>query len=113
MYQVELVDPTWDSIYAQETGAGCWESQSGTVVRLVEDNVSMTLDEANTVLSEHAAWLKWSEHSGRVEYVSPMYDADGYAAKQDLDPELRQMLRELGPYPDPTTVHETVYGFYI
>lgn len=113
VYQVELDDPTWDDNYVQETGAGCWESPSGLVVRLVIDNVAMTLEEANRVMSQHAVWTTWSKHSRRLEYESPMYDADGYAATRRADPDLRQVLRQLGQYPDPSAVNETVHGYYV
>jgi hypothetical protein len=113
VYEVELEHPTWDGFYLEETGAGCWESESGTVRRLVEDDVAMTLNEANAIMSAHAVWTKWSKHSQRLEYAGPMYDADGYAAHPTAVAELRQLLRQLGQYPDPKRVNETVHGYYV
>jgi hypothetical protein len=113
VYQVELDYPFRDAHYAEETGAGCWEALSGAVVRLVEDDVGMTLDEANAVLSLHAVWIGRLTESGTSENTSPMYDADGYAARRNVDPELRQLFRGLGQYPDPTRVHETWSGYLV
>jgi len=73
-----------------------------TVVRVVEEEVGMTVEEAWKLISRHFLW--------RGD-LSRMYDDEGYAA---ASPEMRRTgrgaddLRHVGRYPPPEAVMQLV-----
>jgi hypothetical protein len=79
-------------------------SHWGTVLEVVEENVTMTIDEAREVFSRYARWVD----------KSPVYDNDGYATVPPIwrndnrfdNDEIRRQLRTLGTYPEPHAVLE-------
>jgi hypothetical protein len=99
VYEVELDPPVYpDPDFAEETGAQCFIAHWATVVRTVEKTVTMTIDEARRLMSQHALWR--ADHSC-------IYDDDGHAT---VPPEMRdgkcspQDLRQLGTYPPPQRI---------
>jgi hypothetical protein len=90
-----------DPDYPEESGAGCMICDWATVVRVVEEDVDMTLDGAWRLMSQH---LVWSDRSR-------IYDDDGYAT---ASPDMRRAsigaeeLRQLGRYPLSEDVRQLV-----
>jgi hypothetical protein len=74
-------------------------SHWGTVLDVFEEDVTMTDDEANRVMSEYAEW--------GIDDPSPAYDDTGYACvpRWALDA-IRKDLRQLGTYPHPKAISE-------
>jgi hypothetical protein len=102
VYEVELAGFIYDDPdYPPECGAGCAMCDWATVVRLIEEEVDMTLDDAWKLMSRY---LVWSD-------LSRMYDDDGYAT---ASPEMRAIgrgadeLRQLGRYPMSEVVRKLV-----
>ena len=103
MYRVQLDDPiVGDPDFRSDEYVSFVMSHWGTVLDVVEENVTMTVDEARQVFSQYTRWVD----------ESPVYDNDGYATvppkwrndnRFDND-EIRQELRTLGTYPEPHAV---------
>ena len=83
-------------------------SHWGTVLDVVEQNVTMTVDEARQAMSRYARWVD----------ESPIFDDAGYATvppkwRNDNrfdDEEIRNALRRLGAYPNPHAVLQFLNG---
>jgi hypothetical protein len=70
VYRVDLDDPiVGDPEFWCDQNASFVMSHWGTVLEVVEENVTMTVDEAREVFSRYARWVD----------KSPVYDNDGYA----------------------------------
>jgi hypothetical protein len=105
VYRVDLDDPiVGDPEFWCDQNASFVMSHWGTVLEVVEENVTMTIDEAREVFSRYARWVD----------KSPVYDNDGYATVPPIwrhdnrfdNDEIRQQLRTLGTYPEPHAVLE-------
>ena len=103
VYRVDLDDPiVGDPEFWSDENASFVMSHWGTVLEVVEENVTMTIDEARQVMSRYARWVD----------ESPVYDNDGYATVPPLwrndnrfdNDEIRQQLRTLDTYPEPHAV---------
>jgi hypothetical protein len=105
VYRVELDDPiVADPEFRSDEYVSFVMSHWGAVLEVVEEKVTMTVDEARQVFSRYARWVD----------ESPVYDNDGYATVPPIwrtdnrfdSNEIRQELRTLGTYPEPHAVLE-------
>ncbi len=106
VYKVTLDDPILPDLdFRSDDEVQFVRSHWGTVVELVEANVSMSIAEANAVMARYAQWGDGS----------PIYDDEGYATvppKYLLDnrydshnhENMRHELETLDIYPDPETI---------
>jgi hypothetical protein len=105
VYRVELDAPIMeDPEFRSDEYVLFVMSHWGTVLDVVEENATMTVDEARQVFSRHARWVDGSA----------TYDNDGYATvppnwrNDDRfdDDDICQELRTLGAYPGPHAVQK-------
>ena len=103
VYTVQLDDPiVQDPDFRSDEYASFVMSHWGTVLEVVEENVTMTVGEARQVMSRCARWVDESH----------IFDDAGYATippKWRIDnrfdhEEIRNELRTLGAYPEPQGV---------
>jgi hypothetical protein len=108
VYLVELDAPiVWDPDFLQDLGSWFVMSSGGTVIDVVDEEVTMTIDEAHKVMSRYARWVD----------KSPIYDADGYPNvpprwrddhrfdEKDVD-RIKHELRTIGQFPPPPLIVE-------
>ena len=103
VYRVELDYPIFpDPDFRSDVHVSFVLSHWGTVLEVVEENVTLTADEARKIMSAHARWVD----------DSPIYDDAGYATappkwsedtRYDAE-EVGVELRKLGAYPNPRAV---------
>jgi hypothetical protein len=106
VYRVELDQPIVpDPDFLSDLDTSFVMSHWGTVVDVVDETVTMTVDEARRLMSRYALWAD----------KSPIYDADGFANvpppvrndsrfdAEDID-EIRTQLRQLGTYGPPPDI---------
>jgi hypothetical protein len=108
VYQVELDQPiVTDPDFESSATTSFLMSHWGTVVDVVEETVTMTVEEAHRVMSQHALWVD----------RSPIYDPDGFANvpptvasdvrfDEEDKAEIRRQLRQLGVYAQPVDIRQ-------
>ena len=103
VYTVQLDDPIVpDPDFRSDEYASFVMSHWGTVLNVVEEKTTMTVDEARQVISRYARWVEGSLVFDNAGYatVPPKWRDDNRFDEEDI----RNELRMLGTYPDPHAV---------